>query len=194
MARRTTLLAAILAGLGLWSMGCEKQEDPLKSSMSGEPMKNQSAEGGGAPDAAFLSMAAQANLAEVAMGRLAVEKTENAEIKKFGQHMIDDHTAANAELMDLAQKKEITVPGKPDAADEKTLTRLAGMSGADFDRTYVTLMVQDHVKAVALFETYSKEANDPEIRTFAQKTLPVLREHLKMARDLAVKVAAPTSP
>jgi putative membrane protein len=178
----------------LGSLGCEKHEDAARTSQTGPSIKDNVAAAVGISDATFLSSAAQANMAEVAAGRLATKKSGNADVKRFGQHMIDDHSAANSELMDLAHKKEIPVSAQPDDAHQKDVAHLEGLSGVDFDRSYVAMMVTDHVKAVALFETYSREASDPEVRTFAQKTLPVLRDHLKMARDLAIKVAAPTSP
>ena len=143
-------------------------------------------------DRTFMTKAAQANLAEVEAGRMAAEKSTNTEVQKFAQAMVDDHSQANQQLMDLAQKKNIALPNEPDDAHKKDAGRLSDLKGAEFDRSYMTMMVQDHVKAVALFEATTKAAKDSDVRTFAEKTVPVLKHHLQMARDLNNKVSGPT--
>ena len=148
----------------------------------------------GGRDAGFMAMVAQANLAEVDAGRLALKKSSNPDVKKFAQHMIDDHTQANSDLADLAHKKGMDLPSKADEAHQRELARLAEMSGAEFDRAYMTMMVNDHVKAVSLFEKNAQEAADPEVKAFAKKMLPTLQDHLKMARDLSAKLGASSNP
>ena len=58
------------------------------------------------------------------------------------------------------------------------------MSGGKFDQAYMRTMIQDHVKDVEEFQRASKEAKDPEVKRFAEQTLPILQEHLKMAKDI----------
>jgi putative membrane protein len=144
-------------------------------------------------DRDFMVKACQANLAEVEAGRLAESKATNADVKKFAQHMVEDHTAANDQLMSLAGRTNFRLPARPDDAHQKDVAKLAGMSGAEFDRKYMEMMVTDHQKAVALFEKWSKDAKDDDVRAWAEKTLPKLRDHLTMARDLSGKVGGQPS-
>lgn len=140
------------------------------------------------PDPSWMTKAAEANLAEVAAGRLAAEKGSSADVKQFGEHMVEDHGKANAELMELARAKGITLPEKPGSEAQKDLDKLSGLSGAEFDKRFAGMMVTDHVKAVSHFEKGTKEAKDSDVKSFAEKTLPTLQEHLKMARELNTKV------
>ena len=191
---RTQLLASLVVGLGLTSfLGCENREGErtgekgAKKTESGAPAALDSS------DQSFVTTATKANLAEIETGRIATERASNPEVKKFGQRMIDDHGKANAQLSALAQKKGWSVPEQADDEHRKRAAELAELSGADFDRKYVGMAVKDHLKAVALFEEQAKFAKDPDLRSFAEKTTPVLQGHLKMARDLAEKVGAPPS-
>ncbi len=191
MSMRTPILVAAALALGLGSqIGCEKSGDRNASSQSRSQTPDEVAQSGQKGDPTFVTMTAQANLAEVDAGRLAVKKTSNPEVKRFAQHMIDDHTQANSELSDLARKKGIDMPFQADEAHQKDAARLAGMNGADFDRSYMMMMVNDHQKVVSMFEKYSGEASDPDVRAFARKMLPTLQDHLKMARELSGKLAA----
>lgn len=212
---RNRMIGAALAAMGLIaSFGCDQKDDyrmsqkPSQDSYSGnktgtpytepqetrksESPQNRVAQQWDSADRTFMITAAQANLAEVEMGRMAAEKSTNSEVQKFGQAMVDDHSQANRQLMDLAQKKNIALPNEPDDAHKKDAGRLSDLKGAEFDRSYMTMMVQDHVKAVALFEATAKAAKDSDVRAFAEKTVPVLKHHLQMARDLNNKVSGPT--
>jgi putative membrane protein len=142
-------------------------------------------------DRDFVKAATQANLAEVDAGKLGLKRAENTDVKRFAQHMIDDHRQANRDLADLAGKKGIRVPDEPDADQQKETARLSEVTGAAFDRQYMSAMVDDHGKAVALFESHSMLTGDLEVRAFADQSLPMLRRHLTMARDVYAKVGGP---
>lgn len=144
-------------------------------------------------DQEFFTAAAQANLQEVELGNLAAAKGSDAEVKKFGQQMIDDHSQANTKLMELARKKGVTLPTSTDDAKKQEASKLSGLSGADFDKKYAQMMVANHEKSIARYESTSKDAKDADVKGFAEKTLPTLQHHLKMARDLAEKVGSPTA-
>ena len=133
----------------------------------------------------FLSKVAQANLAEVELGKLAAEKAESAEIKQYGQKMVDDHGKANKEVQTLADQKGVTLPTYVDAAHKAAQARLEKLSGAAFDRAFMSQMVRDHQAAVALFRTQARSGKDPDVKAFAEKMLPDLEGHLKMALDLS---------
>lgn len=135
-------------------------------------------------DRNFIMDAAMGGMMEVELGRVAAQKGATDAVKQFGQRMVDDHSAANNELMSIASNKGITLPAELDAKHREHVTKLSGMSGADFDRAYVKMMVSDHEKDVSEFERQGTRGADPDLKAFASKTLPTLQEHLKMARAL----------
>jgi putative membrane protein len=139
-------------------------------------------------DRAFVMEAGPGGLAEVDLGRLAAQKGQSADVKKFGQRMVSDHSKANAELKKLATSKGITLPAEMNAQQMAEHNKLAKLSGAEFDREYMTLMVEDHDKDVAAFEEEAKDGSDPDIKSFAAKTLPTLQEHQRMAKEIKAKL------
>jgi putative membrane protein len=139
------------------------------------------------PDQTFAKKAVVGGLAEVQLGKIAVEHAASPDVKQFGQRMVEDHGNANRELMALVEKKGISVPTALDQKHQEEADRLAKLRGAAFDRAYIQHMVKDHEEDVRLFSTQAKEGKDSELRSFAAKTLPTLEEHLNMARSLAKK-------
>lgn len=136
-------------------------------------------------DQSFVRDAGEGGLAEVELGQLATEKASNPAVKQFGQRMVDDHTKANDELKQIASKEGINLPASLSSKDKKTKERLSKLSGADFDRAYMKLMVKDHEKDVSDFRQESSSGHDPVIKRFASQTLPVLQSHLKEAESIA---------
>jgi putative membrane protein len=134
-------------------------------------------------DKTFVTKAAQGGMAEVQLGQLAADKGTSDDVKKFGQRMVTDHSKANDELKTIAQSKNITLPTAVDAKDKALHDRLASLSGAAFDRAYMRNMVADHKKDIAEFRVESKSGKDPEVKAWAEKTLPTLEDHLKQAQD-----------
>ena len=135
------------------------------------------------PDNTFLTSAAQGGMAEVEMGRLAVQKASNPAVKEFGQHMVDDHSKANDELKGIASQKSLSLPASLTAKDKATITRLSHLDGAAFDRAYIDDMVKDHQEDIAEFQKESNDGGDPDLKAFAAKTLPTLQQHLQMAQQ-----------
>jgi len=129
-------------------------------------------------DAKFATSAANAGLAEVALGQLASEKATNAKVKSFGAMMVTDHTKANNELIEIAKKKNISLPTEPDAEHQQKKTDLAAKTGADFDKAYVDAMVDGHKKVASMFEDAAKNCKDADLKAFAEKTLPTIKSHL----------------
>ena len=130
-------------------------------------------------DVSWLKDADTAGNAEVAAATLAVGKAQRADVKAFAQKMVDEHAAANKELGAIATKMGVALPATKPAEHG-----LDTKSGADFDVAYLKLQVTAHEKAEKLFENAAK-ADDADIRTFAAKTLPAIREHLVEVRKLA---------
>jgi putative membrane protein len=133
-------------------------------------------------DRNFIEDAAMANLTEIELGRLALKNAENEEVRRFGQRMIDDHTKAQSDLR-AAAASSFDVPSELDAEHRQIVDRHARLSGREFDRAYMDMMVNDHSKVIGKFERASESARDSGIRDFASRTLPTLQGHLKLARD-----------
>lgn len=136
-------------------------------------------------DLAFMNDAAPGGLAEVQLGRLAVEKAASAEVKQFAQQMIEDHTKAGEKLKKLAAQKKVTLPPEVMPKAKQTKEKLTKLQDPDFDREYVKAMVELHEKDVAAFTAFAKSATDADVREFAAETLPTLKHHLEMIRDIA---------
>jgi putative membrane protein len=141
-------------------------------------------------DTAFVQKAAEGGMAEVALGKLAAERAENADVKKFAERMVTDHSMANRQLMAVAEKVGAAVPKSLDQKHMAHMEHLSAMKGAAFDKAYMAHMVKDHEEDVALFTAQAAAAQDPGVKEFAAKTLPTLKEHLEMARKVAAKVGA----
>lgn len=139
-------------------------------------------------DEDFMIEAAQGGMAEVELGRMAATKAASAEVKKFGQMMVTDHSKANEELKALAAKKGVKLPAELDPSQKATVEKLKGLVGAEFDKEYVEDMVDDHEKDVAKFEEMAKSATDPDVKAFAAKTLPTLKKHLDAIKAIQPKM------
>ncbi len=164
------------------------------SSTSASSGKSGSAAGSvAASDRKFVTEAAHGGLAEVELGQLATQKASNADVKSFGQMMVDDHTKANDELKTLASGKGITLPSALDAKDKATKARLEKLSGDQFDKAYMETMVKDHKTDIAEFKHAASSAKDSDLKSFADKTLPTLEKHLQKAEQTASAVGASTS-
>jgi putative membrane protein len=140
--------------------------------------------GGKVPDETFMIKAARGGMAEVELGKLAVDKAASDEVKKFGRRMVDDHSKAGDELKTLAQNKHITLPTTVGPEDQALHDRLAKLSGAAFDRAYMQAMVTDHRQDVNEFRVEAKSGKDGDVKGWAAKTLPTLEEHLKLAQKV----------
>lgn len=136
-------------------------------------------------DREFLSKAAQGGVMEVTAGKLAVSRAENPAVRSFGQHMVDDHTAANEQLKSVADAIQTTLPDSSGTKEQRNLAKLEALNGARFDRAYATMMVEDHEQDVRVFAKEARHGKDPQVKAFAQQTLPTLRRHLQMAKQLA---------
>jgi putative membrane protein len=129
-------------------------------------------------------------MAEVELGKLATERGSNPDVKQFGQRMGEDHTKANDQLKEVASSKNISLPTSLNAKDQATKLKLSTLSGAAFDRAYMSDMVTDHTQDVSEFRNESASATDPAIKDFATQTLPTLEDHLKEAKRIAPEVKA----
>lgn len=139
-------------------------------------------------DMKFAMMAAMGGMEEVEMGKLAAEKGASDEVRQFGQRMVDDHTKANQELMQIVSSKGMTPPAALDAKHQADMQKMSALSGEAFDKAYVKMMVKDHKKDVGEFQKESTRGADPELKAFATSTLPTLQEHLQMIQRIDAKM------
>lgn len=137
-----------------------------------------------APDSKFMTQAAADGMAEIRMGRLALEKSADPQVKLVAQRIVGDHTEANKKLRALALKKHVNLPAAPTAEAIQEATAMKRMEGRNFDRAWANAMVKDHLKAIDLFATASQQAEDRDVLKFAEDTTPALQAHLQMAQKL----------
>ena len=143
-------------------------------------------------DRTFLMTAGQGGFAEVELGNLAAKKAADPTVKALAEHLVKDHSANNDELRTLASGKGVTVQTTLDKEHQQLDARLQKLEGAAFDRDYASAMVNGHKKMIGLFEQASR-SKDSEIKAFADKTLPALREHLKEAQQAQAAVGGAKS-
>lgn len=133
-------------------------------------------------DQDFFTKASSDGVAEVQMGQLAMQKASSPQTKALAQQLVKDHTAANKQLVALANRKHASVVLQPQPSD--VLDKLQSLNGSEFDQAYASAMVGGHQKAIALFDSAS-HSSDPDVSAFASKTLPTLKHHLEMAQALS---------
>jgi len=132
-------------------------------------------------DRDFITDVAASGIYEVQAGQKAVAKASDPKVKDLGQHMIDDHSKVNKQLMALAQQKGLHVSNSATDADHVALLgKLDGLNGSEFDREYLQQQAAEHQKAIDKFQTAANSGADRDVRDFAAATLPSLREHLAM--------------
>jgi len=165
----------------------QNQGDPnMPPSMSHDSMMK-------SPDQAFMVKAAQGGLAEVTLGSVAKQNGGSDAVKQFGDRMVTDHSQANDRLRQLAQQKGITLPSSPSMKDKRLSKTLQAKQGAEFDKAYIHDMVKDHEEDVAEFRKEAESGKDPDVKAWAQKTLPTLEQHLEMAKQVAGQVGGEPS-
>jgi putative membrane protein len=138
----------------------------------------------------FMKQTARDGKHEVAMGKMAADKATNPDVKKFAQTLVDDHTKANQELMDLAQRFNMDLSGT-DFKEEhaKHADQFDKATGAAFDRAFMNWALEDHNKAVDSFQNYIKNGKNADVVAFAGRWLPGLKQHQQMARDLSDRIS-----
>ena len=183
----------VLFGAAAMTVLAQSNASTMESGADSTRNKTSMSKTKGGGDSTFVQEAGVGGLAEVEMGRLAVQKAKDDRIRQFGQKMIDDHSKANEELKQAAAQEGLTVPSSLDEKHRQTISRLDKLSGPQFDAAYAKEMVRDHKEDVKVFEKQSK-AGTSAVQKFASDTLPTLKNHLQMAEDLgSVSAASPSS-
>lgn len=178
--RATQLMIALVAGLSLLT---------LVSGLAAQQSTASNATKLQRTDRNFVTKAAEGGRMEVELGQLAQGRASSDAVKQFGQRMVEDHGAANQELMQLAENKGMKLDDKTPKPD-RLMERLSKLQGPDFDREYVKAMVKDHKQDVAEFKRMHPGAVDPNLRAWVDKTLPTLEDHLKTIEGIQAQMAA----
>ncbi|MBO9640841.1 DUF4142 domain-containing protein [Siphonobacter aquaeclarae] len=135
-------------------------------------------------DADFAMKASAGGLLEVELGKLAQQKSASAKVKEFGAMMEKDHTQANDKLKAIADAKSIILPGRLDESGQKHFDELSKLSGKEFDKKYINLMVDDHEEDLKLFNKAAQDAKDPDLKNFATDVSGKVQEHLNHVKQL----------
>lgn len=145
-------------------------------------------------DANFLQQAVHAESTEAQIGQLAVQKSSSAGVKKLGQMLIEDHAASGQEATRLANTMQVSLPVNQPADDqEATYQSLSGLSGDTFDRAFINAVIESSQAAIARYEAQA-QSGDGEVAAYADKTLPLLEKHLRMARMLKMRTTEHNTP
>ena len=129
-----------------------------------------------AADKAFMMNAAKGGTMEVEWGKLAAQNGQNADVKKFGNRMVTDHSKANSELMALAKEEGVALPGAKSPGKWKS------------DKDYMDMMVKDHQADLAEFQKEAQSGIDPDLKAFASKYSKVVQQHLDLAKQTQTKL------
>jgi putative membrane protein len=135
----------------------------------------------------LFAAAATGGLAEVSLSELGLQRATDRELKQFSQRMIDEHTRINQELMTLAAQKGVPLPREVDARAQFCAQSLAGLSGEEFDRCYAKAQLVAHMDSVLAYEAEAERGLDPNIKAFASKSLPHIKDHLKTIKPIAMR-------
>jgi putative membrane protein len=130
-------------------------------------------------DTDFILAAAQGGMTEVQLGELASTNGMRDDVKAFGQRMVKDHTTINDDLKALAAQKSVTLPDNLNAKHQGMVDKMAALTGAEFDDAYIAAMVKAHTQDAKAFKAESAATQDPDIKSFLDKSIPVVERHLE---------------
>jgi putative membrane protein len=138
--------------------------------------------------------AAMTDRFEIQAGRLAVKKADHPAYLDFAQLMIADHSKTSEELKKmLPQLQGVQLPLDLDSARQAKIEKLNSLSGVAFERQYKAEQVDGHKQAIAIFQKYAQSGDNPDLKNWAEATLPLLRTHLQQAEALPDPRAEPTT-
>jgi putative membrane protein len=144
-------------------------------------------------DRMFVGKAMQGSLAEVQLGQLTLQKSNNPQVKEFAQRMIDDHTKLNEQMKPVAQQLGVTVPDQISKGDRKTIAKLQALSGPAYDQAYIKDMVKDHKQDLNEFQMEASSGQDQTAKDAANQGSKVIAQHLQMAQQMAKDQNVPSA-
>jgi putative membrane protein len=140
-------------------------------------------------DSKFLREAIQGNIAEVKMGELAKERSQNKDVRDYGQMLIDDHSKGKEKAIAAAKAMSVPTPSEPTAKQKQTHDMMAKLSGSEFDRMFMSHMVQDHQEDIAKYTAQAQSGDSSKATDYAKDALPTLRSHLSKAQSIESKLS-----
>jgi putative membrane protein len=188
------LLALLVSGLmilpGMAQSSSNSQSNSQSAEQSGQTSNSgkkdwNGTKAGAMSPQAFLNYAAQDDLAEVQMAKLAEQKSNDPNVKQMAQKLMSDHETNLQKLQQIAHENGITLPDKLNAEHQQKIDRLSKLNGSAFDKAFVRTQVRGHEKDIAKFQKEESSASNPAIKFYASSTLPTLQEHLQMAQSAA---------
>lgn len=141
-----------------------------------------------AADTAFIREAIAGNLLEVRLGDVARDRADEDAVEEFAQEMVEDHGSMQRQWAELARAGGVQVEARLTPVQEATVQRLGSFSGDEFDRAYMTTMIQNHERDVATLQRAQQSARSSQVRELAARGLPAVQEHLAAARELGSRV------
>ncbi|TDU31787.1 putative membrane protein [Panacagrimonas perspica] len=176
------LSAALCSATPFVAVAADAPAEPMKPSAVGKMVMS-------ADDKDFFPAAASAGMLEIETSKLALQTSQNADVKAFAKQMVEDHTKADAELKALAASRSVALPTAMSKHHQMMYDHLKDEKpGKDFDSAYQNTQVVAHKEAVTLFSKASTDSKNPEVKAWAAKTLPTLQHHGAMAKDLDQKI------
>ena len=136
----------------------------------------------------FMIKAAQANLTEIDMARIVMQKSQNEDVRDFANMIQKDHTDALEDLTDLMRDKQMSPPNTLSPETKADIEKMTALTGPELDREFANAMVADHQKALEMFRDRANIAQDPDVRKYAEDLIPKLEMHLEKAEQLQSKL------
>jgi putative membrane protein len=173
--------------IGAFASGCVTNQSNMGTSASGSATLTGSDSGAASPtEANFARQACQAGATQAEIGKLAALNTKNETVRTFAKSLVKEHTQQEKELGQIFAAKHIPAESELAEQFQSSIDHLAELKGGAFDRAFRQQVIDDHEKAIVAYEKQATRGTDPELRAFAQKHLPHLREHLELAKQLPI--------
>jgi len=184
---KTTFLASLLI-LVMMVFSCKKETDKMEDTKEVATDQNDQKFDNNderEDDSAFLVAAAETDLMEIEIGKLAQTKGTHQGVKDFGKMLVDEHTKSANETKPLAEKLGVSLPTAITDKGKEHYADLNGKeAGKDFDQKFADMMVDGHEEAIRKMEKAAKNGNSPEVQSWASAMLPSLKMHLDHAKKL----------
>jgi putative membrane protein len=188
LGKRTVSIAGALllcGSMGFAQTGAGAPAGRMPGQDMDSPMNGMSQGQGSPADKVFVSKAMQGSMAEVELGKMTLQKSNNEQVKQFAQRMIDDHTKLNSQMKPIADQMGAIVPSQPSKKDKATMKQLQALSGPEYDQAYIKDMVKDHKQDLSDFQTEASAGQDQTVKDAATQGSRVIAQHLQMIEQIA---------
>ena len=165
--------------------GAAGQSNPGANPSMSPQMNGMQATGPNPMDKMFVAKAMQGGMAEVELGQLTLQKSQNEQVKQFAQRMIDDHPKMNDQMKPVAQQLGVSVPNQVSKKDRQTMAKLQALSGSAYDQAYIKDMIKDHKQDLSEFQTEASSGQDQTVKDAATQGSQVISQHLQMIQQIA---------